>query len=184
MLGLVLLVPYFVWMLGQSLADLPVAQRVASVVLRAAFLAVLAFGLARVARTATTQKVCTVYLVDVSDSVPDASLEDARARDPERARREAGRRAGTRDHLRAPPAGRPPRRRREADAARRPPRSPRYAAGHEDRLRRQGPISRAPSSSPMAFTPPAICGARSSSPTASRPTAISSPRRTGLAASG
>ena len=50
MLGLVLLVPYFVWMLGQSLADLPVAQRIASVVLRAAFLAVLAFGLARVAQ--------------------------------------------------------------------------------------------------------------------------------------
>ncbi len=79
MLGLVLLVPYFVWMIGRSLADLPLAQRVASVVLRAAFLALLALGLARVARTATTQKVCTVYLVDVSDSVPDASLADARA---------------------------------------------------------------------------------------------------------
>ena len=79
MLGLVLLVPYFVWMIGRSLADLPLAQRVASVVLRTAFLALLALGLARVARTATTQKVCTVYLVDVSDSVPDASLEDARA---------------------------------------------------------------------------------------------------------
>ena len=78
MLGLVLLVPYFVWMIGRSLADLPLAQRVASVVLRAAFLALLALGLARVARTATTQKVCTVYLVDVSDSVPDASLADAR----------------------------------------------------------------------------------------------------------
>ena len=39
----------------------------------------LALGLARLARTATTEKVCTVYLVDVSDSVPDAALEDARA---------------------------------------------------------------------------------------------------------
>ena len=39
----------------------------------------LALGLSRLARTATTQKVCTVYLVDVSDSVPDAALEDARA---------------------------------------------------------------------------------------------------------
>jgi Mg-chelatase subunit ChlD len=79
MLGLLLLAPYFVWVIGRSLADLPVAQRVASVVLRTAFLAALAFGLARLAHTATTQKVCTVYLVDVSDSVSDASLEDARA---------------------------------------------------------------------------------------------------------
>ncbi len=79
MLGLVLLVPYFIWMIGRSLADLPLPQRVASVVLRSAFLALLAVGLARLARTATTQKVCTVYLVDVSDSVSDASLEDARA---------------------------------------------------------------------------------------------------------
>jgi uncharacterized membrane protein len=79
MLGLVLLAPYFVWMIGRSLADLPVAQRVMSVLLRTAFVALLALGLARVARTATTQKVCTVYLVDVSDSVPDAALDDARA---------------------------------------------------------------------------------------------------------
>jgi hypothetical protein len=34
MLGLVLLAPYFVWMVGRSLADLPVAQRVMSVLLR------------------------------------------------------------------------------------------------------------------------------------------------------
>jgi Mg-chelatase subunit ChlD len=79
MLGLALLTPYFVWMIGRSLADLPLAQRILSVVLRTAFVALLAFGLARLARTATTQKVCTVYLVDVSDSVPDAALEDARA---------------------------------------------------------------------------------------------------------
>ena len=77
MLGLALLAPYFVWMIGRSLADLPLAQRVLSAVLRTAFVALLALGLARVARTATTQKVCTVYLVDVSDSVPDASLDDA-----------------------------------------------------------------------------------------------------------
>jgi Mg-chelatase subunit ChlD len=79
MLGLVLLTPYLVWMVARSLADLPLAQRVASVLLRTGFVALLALGLARLARTATTQKVCTVYLVDVSDSVPDASLEDARA---------------------------------------------------------------------------------------------------------
>jgi Mg-chelatase subunit ChlD len=79
MLGLALLAPYFLWMIGRSLADLPLAQRVLSVALRVAFVAVLALGLARLARTATTQKVCTVYVVDVSDSVPDAALEDARA---------------------------------------------------------------------------------------------------------
>jgi Ca-activated chloride channel homolog len=79
MLGIALLAPYFIWVIGRSLADLPLAQRILSVVLRLAFLAVLALGMARLARSATTQKVCTVYIVDVSDSVPDASLEDARS---------------------------------------------------------------------------------------------------------
>ncbi len=79
MLGIALLAPYFLWMIGRSLADLPLAQRVTSVLLRVGFVALLALGLARLARTATTQKVCTVYVVDVSDSVPDAALEDARA---------------------------------------------------------------------------------------------------------
>ncbi|HEY3821608.1 MAG TPA: VWA domain-containing protein [Polyangiaceae bacterium] len=78
-LGLALLAPYFLWMLGQSLADLPLAQRILSVLLRVGFVAMLALGLARLARTATQQKVCTVYVVDVSDSAPDAALEDARA---------------------------------------------------------------------------------------------------------
>ena len=113
MLGLVLLVPYFVWMLGRSLADLPLAQRVASVVLRAAFVALLALGLARLARTATTQKVCTVYLVDVSDSVPGREPRGRAGGDPEGARREARGRPRPRRHVRAPPARRPPRRRRE-----------------------------------------------------------------------
>jgi Mg-chelatase subunit ChlD len=79
MLGIALLAPYFLWMIGRSLADLPLAQRVMSVALRVAFVAVLALGLSRLARTATTQKICTVYVVDVSDSVPDAALQDARA---------------------------------------------------------------------------------------------------------
>jgi Ca-activated chloride channel family protein len=78
MLGLALLAPFFFWMIGRSLADLPLPQRILSVVLRIAFVALLALGLARLARTATTQKVATVYLVDVSESVPDAALEDAR----------------------------------------------------------------------------------------------------------
>jgi Ca-activated chloride channel homolog len=79
MLGLALLTPFFFWMIGRSLADLPVPQRILSVILRIAFVALLALGLARLARTATTEKVATVYLVDVSESVPDAALEDARA---------------------------------------------------------------------------------------------------------
>ncbi|HVJ93381.1 MAG TPA: hypothetical protein VM580_26450, partial [Labilithrix sp.] len=78
MLGLALLAPFFFWMIGRSLADLPVPQRILSVVLRVAFVALLALGLARLARTATTQKIATVYLVDVSESVPDAAIEDAR----------------------------------------------------------------------------------------------------------
>lgn len=78
MLGIALLAPYFMWVIGKSLADLPMVQRVLSVLLRVAFVALLALGLSRLARTATTQKVCTVYIVDVSESVPDAALEDAR----------------------------------------------------------------------------------------------------------
>ena len=79
MLGLALLAPFFFWMIGRSLADLPLPQRILSVVLRIAFVALLALGLSRLARTATTQKIATVYLVDVSESVPDAAIEDARA---------------------------------------------------------------------------------------------------------
>lgn len=79
MLGLALLAPFFLWMIGRSLADLPLPQRILSVVLRVGFVLLLALGLSRLARTATTQKVCTVYLVDVSESVPDAAIEDARA---------------------------------------------------------------------------------------------------------
>jgi Ca-activated chloride channel homolog len=78
MLGAVLIAPWFVAVLSQSLADLPWPQRVMSVVLRIAFVALLALGLSRLARTATTEKTCTVYLVDVSDSVTDESLADAR----------------------------------------------------------------------------------------------------------
>ncbi len=76
-LGIILLTPLFLFILGRSLADLPWQQRVLSVLLRVLFVALLAFGLARLARTAETRKVCTVFLVDVSDSVQDASIERA-----------------------------------------------------------------------------------------------------------
>ncbi len=79
MLGAALVAPWFVGVLSQSLADLPWPQRVLSVMLRMAFVALVAFGLARLARTATTEKVCTVYMVDVSDSITDEAIADARA---------------------------------------------------------------------------------------------------------
>ncbi|MEZ4294552.1 MAG: VWA domain-containing protein [Polyangiaceae bacterium] len=79
MLGVVMLAPWFLIVMSQSLADLPVVQRVISVILRVAFVALLGLGLSRLARTATTEKACTVYIVDVSDSVPDESLADAKA---------------------------------------------------------------------------------------------------------
>jgi Ca-activated chloride channel homolog len=78
-LGVLLVAPLLLFMLGRSLADLPWPQRLLSVLLRFGFLALLALGLARLARTAETRKVCTVFLVDVSDSVPAEALEDARA---------------------------------------------------------------------------------------------------------
>ncbi|WP_437630915.1 VWA domain-containing protein [Sorangium sp. So ce854] len=79
MLGALLLAPWFVGVLAGSLADLPLPQRVLSVLLRIAFVALIALGLSRLARTATTEKVATIYLVDVSDSVTDEALGDARA---------------------------------------------------------------------------------------------------------
>lgn len=78
MLGAALIAPWFLLVLGKSLADLPWQQRVLTVLLRVIFVALLALGLARPARSADTDKICTVYLVDVSDSVSDDALEDAR----------------------------------------------------------------------------------------------------------
>lgn len=79
MLGLLLLAPYFLWVTGRSLADLPWPQRILSWLLRTAFVVLLALGLGRVARTATSAKVCTVHVVDVSESVPEEALADAQA---------------------------------------------------------------------------------------------------------
>ncbi len=79
MLGVVLIAPWFVGVLSQSLADLPLPQKILSVFLRLTFVVLLGLGLSRLARTATTEKVCTVYLVDVSDSISEEALADARA---------------------------------------------------------------------------------------------------------
>jgi Mg-chelatase subunit ChlD len=81
MLGIaLLLVPYFLWVVGGSLADLPVAQRFVSLLLRLAFITVLALALARLVHSETSQKVCAVFLVDVSDSMSDDALAEARRR--------------------------------------------------------------------------------------------------------
>lgn len=77
MLGLLLVAPLLLWVMGRSLADLPWQQRVLSILLRMAFLTLLAVGLARPARTAFSDKICGIYLVDVSDSVPDQALRRA-----------------------------------------------------------------------------------------------------------
>lgn len=77
-LGVLLVAPLLLFVLGRSLADLPWQQRVLSVLLRVLFLLLVALGLARLARTEETQKVCSVFLVDVSESASDAAVEAAR----------------------------------------------------------------------------------------------------------
>ncbi|MBW2526973.1 MAG: VWA domain-containing protein, partial [Deltaproteobacteria bacterium] len=79
MLVVLLAAPWFVAVLAKSLADLPWQQRILSALLRIAFVAALAIGLSRPARPATADKICAVYLVDVSDSVSDEALADARS---------------------------------------------------------------------------------------------------------
>lgn len=76
-LGLILIAPIILYVIGKSLADLPWQQRIFAFLFRVAFIALIALGLARLARTAETSKVATVFVVDVSDSVEDPSLEEA-----------------------------------------------------------------------------------------------------------
>lgn len=78
LLAAALVAPLLVWMATRSLADLPWQQRVLSTLLRVGFVALLALALARAARTTSESRVATVYLVDVSDSVSDEALADAR----------------------------------------------------------------------------------------------------------
>ncbi len=77
-LAVVLLAPLLLYVLGKSLADLPWQQRVLSVLLRLTFMVLLGLGLARLVRSDETHRIATVVLVDVSDSVADATLEKAR----------------------------------------------------------------------------------------------------------
>ena len=78
MLGVALVLPVLLYALGKSLADLPWPQRVLSALLRFAFLCLLGVALSRLSRSSTTSKVCTIFLVDVSESVPAEALGDAR----------------------------------------------------------------------------------------------------------
>lgn len=77
-LGVLLLTPVLLFVLGRSLADLPWPQRVLAVLFRVAFLGLVGLGLSRLVRSEETHKVCVVLLVDVSNSVPDEALGDAR----------------------------------------------------------------------------------------------------------
>ncbi len=72
------LVPYFALVAGASLADLPAVQRWLGVLTRAALAATLVGAFTRPMSTTFTQKVATIFVVDVSESVPDESLEDFR----------------------------------------------------------------------------------------------------------
>jgi Ca-activated chloride channel homolog len=77
MLGIALIAPWFVGVLGWTLADLPWQQRLFAVFLRIGFVAAIAVALARPVRSADTDKIATVYMVDVSSSVSDDALTDA-----------------------------------------------------------------------------------------------------------
>jgi len=76
MLGVVLIAPWFVGVLAWTLADLPWQQKLLAVVLRIGFVALLALALARPVRSADTDKIATVVLVDVSSSVSDEAIAD------------------------------------------------------------------------------------------------------------
>jgi len=77
-LGVLLVGPLLVLVLARSLADLPLVQRLLSLLFRIVFLACVAFSLARLVKTEDARKVATVLLVDVSDSVSDEALADAK----------------------------------------------------------------------------------------------------------
>ncbi len=62
-----------------SLSDLPWPQRALSLLLRSAWVLALVVALARPAQPELRHDVATVFVVDVSASVPDAALEQARA---------------------------------------------------------------------------------------------------------
>jgi Mg-chelatase subunit ChlD len=77
-LGLLLVAPLLLWALQRSLADLPWQQRIFAALCRLGFLTCLVLGLAGVVRETRSQRVCVVMLIDVSDSVSEEALQQAR----------------------------------------------------------------------------------------------------------
>jgi Mg-chelatase subunit ChlD len=77
MLGTVLFAPWFLAVLAWTLADLPWQQRAVTVLLRVGFFGLLGLALARPVRSANSDKIAVVYVVDVSDSVSDEAIADA-----------------------------------------------------------------------------------------------------------
>ncbi len=73
-LYLLALLPWFALWATRSLTDLAPAQRALSTLLRAALATLLVVALARPTSTTTSQRVCTVFVVDVSESVGDEAL--------------------------------------------------------------------------------------------------------------
>ncbi|MCA9536757.1 MAG: VWA domain-containing protein, partial [Myxococcales bacterium] len=72
------LLPLLGWVATLSLADLPPLQKWLGVLLRAALMATLVLALARLSRTTDSARISTIFLVDVSDSVTDAAIAEAR----------------------------------------------------------------------------------------------------------
>ena len=77
-LGFLFLWPLLLVVGGFSLADLPPLLRALSVLLRMAFVAALCLGLSDVVETEHSTRLCTTALLDVSESMPDASVEEGR----------------------------------------------------------------------------------------------------------
>jgi Ca-activated chloride channel family protein len=70
-------VPLLAFVTRLSLADLPRAQRWLGVLIRGGLVAALAIAMARPVRTTDATRISTVFLVDVSESVTEESLEAA-----------------------------------------------------------------------------------------------------------
>ncbi len=76
--GVLLVTPLLLFGLGRCSPTCSWQQRVLSLLFRLGFLALLALGLARLVRSEETRRIATVVLADVSDSVTDEALDDAR----------------------------------------------------------------------------------------------------------
>lgn len=76
-LGLLAFWPILLIPARHSLCDFPMWQRIVSVFLRVALLAVIALALVDIEKTSETSLVSVIYVVDTSDSVPDEMLQAA-----------------------------------------------------------------------------------------------------------